>query len=231
MTEDFRVPARQSGEGREWPRMKPVFSVLAVMLPMRGGACQFAYQFKTHWTPLQRLYFPTFFETAHLAHAANRNLRPPRSVSLLLVAFPRGVRLAVDNDLTQAPLAPGEPAHAPRLLLSSGARQAGATRLSWQSLRFSMTSPCTLGSHAQSMANAPSGNSGATPGTPASSCLPSCSHWPSVRTRPTTDSDFSDACSRVQTLPPAPSFIGALAIIPGSASEPRRPRVFGSFCG
>jgi hypothetical protein len=136
MTEDLRVPARQSGEGREWPRMKPVFSVLAVMLAMMGGACQFAYQFKIHWTPLQRLYFPTFLETAHLAHSSNRNLRPPRSVSLLLVAFPRGVRFAVDNDLTQAPLAPGEPAHAPRLLLSSGARQAGATRLSWQSLRF-----------------------------------------------------------------------------------------------
>ena len=136
MTEDLRVPARQSGEGREWPRMKPVFSVLAVMLAVMGGACQFAYQFKTHWTPLQRLYFPTFLETAHLAHSSNRNLRPPRSVSLLLVAFPRGVRLAMDDDLTQAPLAPGEPAHAPRLLLSSGARQAGATRLSWQSLKF-----------------------------------------------------------------------------------------------
>ena len=67
MTEDLRVPARQSGDGREWPRMKPVFSVLAVMLAIMGGACQFAYQFKTHWTPLQRLYFPTFFETAHLA--------------------------------------------------------------------------------------------------------------------------------------------------------------------
>ena len=90
MTEDLRIPARQSGDGREWPRMKPVFSVLAVMLAIMGGACQFAYQFKTHWTPLQRLYFPTFFETAHLAHSSNRNLRPPRSVSLLLVAFPQG---------------------------------------------------------------------------------------------------------------------------------------------
>ena len=62
MTEDLRVPARQSGDGREWPRMKPVFSVLAVMLAIMGGACQFAYQFRTHWTPLQRLYFPTFLK-------------------------------------------------------------------------------------------------------------------------------------------------------------------------
>ncbi len=136
MSEDLRIPARHSGEGHEWPRLKPVFSLLAVMLASVGGAGQFAYQLKTRWTPLQRLYFSTFFETAHLAHSPNHNLRPPRSVLMLLAAFPQGVRLAVDSDVSQALHVPGEPASASPLMLSSVARQAGATRLSWQSLRF-----------------------------------------------------------------------------------------------
>jgi len=67
--------------------MKPVFSVLAMLLALVGGAFQFAFQFKRHWTPLQRLYFSAYFETAHLAHSSNRNLRPPRVTSLLLVTL------------------------------------------------------------------------------------------------------------------------------------------------
>ena len=136
MSEDLRIPIRHSGDGREWPRMKPIFSLLAVTLALMGGACQFAYELKTRWTPLQRLYFSNFFETAHLAHSPNHNLRPPRSVSLLLVAFPHGVRLAVDSDVTQAAAVPGEPASASRLMLSSLAREPGATRLAWQPLKL-----------------------------------------------------------------------------------------------
>ena len=136
MSDDLRIPARDSGDGREWPRMKPVFSLLAVLLALVGGAFQFAYQFKQHWTPLQRLYFSGYFETAHLAHSAKRNLRPPRVTPLLLVAFPRRARLAVDSDVTEKPTAAGEPVSPSQLMLSPVARQVGATRLAWQQMKM-----------------------------------------------------------------------------------------------
>src|SRR5579872_3325448 len=136
VSDDLQVPARHTGDGREWPRVKPVFSVLAMLLALVGGAFQFAFQFKRHWTPLQRLYFSVYFQTAHLAHSSNRNLRPPRVVPLLLVAFPRGARLAVDGDVTETPTATGEPASPTDLMLSPAARQAGATRLAWQPMRM-----------------------------------------------------------------------------------------------
>ena len=136
MSDDLQVPARHTGDGREWPRVKPVFSVLAMLLALVGGAFQFAFQFKRHWTPLQRLYFSVYFQTTHLAHSSNRNLRPPRVVPLLLVAFPRGARLAVDGDVTETPTATGEPASPTDLMLSPAARQAGATRLAWQPMRM-----------------------------------------------------------------------------------------------
>ena len=81
------------------------------------------------------------------------------------------------------------------------------------------------------MMTVPSGNSGATPGTRASSSLPSCSRSPSARIRPITGSAFSGGSSKGPMLLPAVSFIAVLAIIPVSASEPRSPRAFGSFCG
>jgi Type IV secretion-system coupling protein DNA-binding domain len=116
--------------------MKPVFSVLAVLLALVGGAFQFAFQFKRHWTPLQCLYFSAYFQTAHLAQSLNRNLRPPRVSSLLLVAFPRGARLAVDADVSEPPAVAGEPVLPTQLILSPAARRAGATRLGWQPLRM-----------------------------------------------------------------------------------------------
>jgi len=136
MSEDLRIPVRQSREGREWPRFKPVFSFLAVLFALIGGTCQLAHQFKNHWTPLQRLYFKTYFETAHLARSGNRNLRPPLVSSLLVVAFPHGARFAVDSDLTPATTVPGNSAPVGRLMLSDAARQAGAIRLYWQSLKL-----------------------------------------------------------------------------------------------
>jgi len=136
MSEDLRIPVRHTGDGHQWPRLKPVFSFLVILTALIGGACQFAYQFKNRWTPLQRIYFLTYFETAHLARSANRNVRPPRVSSLLLVAFPHGTRFAIERDVTPAPSGAGDPTSAAQLTLSDAARQAGATRLFWQSLKF-----------------------------------------------------------------------------------------------
>jgi hypothetical protein len=115
--------------------MRPVFSLLAVMLAVAGGVGEFAYQFKAHWTPLQRLYFSPYFQTAHLVRVRNPYLRRPRVVSMLAVTFPRGTRLGVDSDLISVPALPEQPPSAARFALSNVTRAAGAKRLEWRTLR------------------------------------------------------------------------------------------------
>ena len=136
MTEQQRIPARHSGYGHQWPHLKPVCSLLAGLLALAVGAGEFAYQFKRRWTPLQRLYFSAYFQTAHLAQTRNRALRPPRIIPVLVVIFPRGTRLAVDSDLSVVPAFPGAAPSEFRFVLSLPARQAGARGLAWQPLRF-----------------------------------------------------------------------------------------------
>ena len=136
MTEQQRIPARHPGHGHQWPRLMPVCSVLAMMLALAGSAGEFAYQFKRRWTPLQRLYLSAYLQTAHLVQTRNRTLRPPRIFPVIVVIFPRGTRLAVDSDLTVIPAFPGQAPSEFRFVLSLPARQAGARRLAWQTLRF-----------------------------------------------------------------------------------------------
>ncbi len=136
MTQQQRIPARHPGYGHQWPRLRPVRSLLVVVLALAVGAGEFAYQFKRRWTPLQRLYFPAYFQTTHLVETRNRALRPPRIVPVLVVIFPRGFRLAVDSDLIVIPAFPGEPTSKLRFVLSVPARQGGAVSLTWQTLRF-----------------------------------------------------------------------------------------------
>ncbi len=136
MNDDLRVPVRYPAQDRQWPRSKPVFTVLALFLALVAGAGEFAFQYKTSWTPLQRLYLSTYAQTAHLVETRNRNLRPARPYRLLYVVFSHQTRLALDADVASA-LPTSQPAgQLPDLALSSAALRARAQRLVWKSLKF-----------------------------------------------------------------------------------------------
>ncbi len=83
MNDDLRVPLRYSGQDRQWPRSKPVFTVLALSLALVTGAGEFAFQYKTSWTALQRYYLSTYVQTAHLVETRNRYPRPSRTYRIL----------------------------------------------------------------------------------------------------------------------------------------------------
>jgi hypothetical protein len=136
MNDDFRVPDRYSGENRQWPRMKPLFTVLALFLALVSGVVEFAHEYKTSWTPLQRTYLSTYVHTAHLVDSRNRYLRPPRAYAVLLVAFSHETHLALDSDITQALPETGAPNSRTQLVLSNAAIQAGAQRLVWQTSKI-----------------------------------------------------------------------------------------------
>lgn len=136
MNDDLHVPVRHAGEGREWPRSKPVFTLLALFLALAAGVLDFAYQYKTSWTPLQRAYLSTYIQTTHLVKTRNRYLRPPRAYRVLLVVFPHGTRLATDSDVTQAPPVTPVPNFSNEFMLSSAAAEAGARKLIWQTANF-----------------------------------------------------------------------------------------------
>ncbi len=136
MNDDLRVPVRYSGQDRQWPRSKPVFTVLALAFALVAGAVEFAFQYKTSWTPLQRYYLSAYVETAHLVHTRNRFLRPARPYRLLYVVFPHKTRLALDRDVTAALPASKPIGGLPDLTLSIAARRAGADRLEWRTTKF-----------------------------------------------------------------------------------------------
>ncbi len=132
MSDDLRIPIRYDGQTKPWPRLKPVFTVLAFSLALLTAAAEFAYQYRHSWTPLQRIYLSAYLQTAHLVETRNRSLRPPRPYRVLLVITPRGMRLATSRDVAQARSGIART----RLVLSKEAIQAGAERLAWQSREF-----------------------------------------------------------------------------------------------
>lgn len=67
-----------SGGQRHWPKHRPVFVMMAILLALACGAAVFAYQYKVRWTPLERFYFPAYFRTAHLVNSRNPYVRPTR---------------------------------------------------------------------------------------------------------------------------------------------------------
>jgi Type IV secretion-system coupling protein DNA-binding domain len=134
MAEEIQVPARYPNEGHRWPRHKPVFTMLALLAALVAGLGAFAYQFKTEWSPLQRLYFPIYFRTAHLVSTRNRFLLPPQQFRVLAVVFPHAMRIALDQDVILL----GEPVAASQsfpFVLSQAATQEGAKRLEWRTVR------------------------------------------------------------------------------------------------
>ena len=136
MTDDPRVPARDAGQGRQWPRSKPVFTVLALFMVLIAGTAEFAVQYKKSWTPLQRIYLSNYVQTAHLVETRNKYLRPPRPYRVLVVVFPHETRLAIESQVAQSPQAASTGSPRTQFVLSNAVVHAGAKRLVWRSLKF-----------------------------------------------------------------------------------------------
>lgn len=135
MVEDIQVPARYPNEGHRWPRHKPVFTLLAFTAALVAGLGAFGYQFKTEWSPLQRLYFPIYFRTAHMASTRTRFLRPPETFDVLTVVFPHSSRIALDQDVNPVPKPVAGSQSVPFALSQFAIRQ-GAKRLEWRGVRL-----------------------------------------------------------------------------------------------
>ena len=58
-------------EDHNWPRHKPVFSLLTLLFALLCGVGIFAYRFKTAWTPLQQYYLRDYFRTAQVSSSPN----------------------------------------------------------------------------------------------------------------------------------------------------------------
>jgi len=123
---------RHLGEEHNWPRPKPVFSFAALLCALFTAAITFAYQFKTKLDPLERLYFATYFRTAHPTSPRNPYLRPVHDWPLLVIVYRGKTRLAMNADL--------EPVAGRRgtsgLTITPAMLQDGAARLEWKSQRL-----------------------------------------------------------------------------------------------
>ena len=71
MNQERRPRTASFSEDHNWPRQKPVYSLLALLIALFSGAGIFAWQFKTVWTPLQQYYLPDYLRTAHLNSQRN----------------------------------------------------------------------------------------------------------------------------------------------------------------
>ncbi|MDE3179354.1 MAG: type IV secretion system DNA-binding domain-containing protein [Acidobacteriota bacterium] len=121
---------------RHWPRHRPVFVLMAILLALACGAAVFAYQYKTRWTPLERYYFPAYFRTAHLITSRNPYLRPSHSLMALFVVYPHETRIALNSEVIPA-LPPGSASRKTvAFALSNEAIHNSAQRLEWRSMRF-----------------------------------------------------------------------------------------------
>jgi hypothetical protein len=133
---DNRPRTAPFSEDHNWPRHKPVFTLLAFLFALLSGLGVFTYQFKTAWTPLEQYYLPDYFRTAHAGSPSNRFLRPPSPHKVLVISYPGMTRMALDSEVVPFPPEPGARRGLVNFTLSQAARQGSARRLEWQTLRL-----------------------------------------------------------------------------------------------
>jgi hypothetical protein len=128
---DQERTVRHLGEERNWPRYSPVFTLLAMVLAVAATLAVFAYQFKTKWSPLQRLYLKPYVWTAHLSSSRNPYLRPAHTWPVLTIAGVHECRLATNGDVELTAIAAGSPGFKP----TRAAAHSGAGRLEFRYIK------------------------------------------------------------------------------------------------
>jgi hypothetical protein len=130
------IPANPSGRDRNWPRHRPVFSLLAIAFAAMVAVGAFAIQFKTRWSPLQQYYLPTYLRTAQLASSRNPYVHPSGTYRVLLIDYPHVSRMALDGEVAPLDGQPQARARGTDFRLSRSAFRDGARELRWASLRL-----------------------------------------------------------------------------------------------
>src|SRR6266508_855268 len=106
-----------------WPRPKPVWTLTLLLVAALSGAAIGAHDYLREWTPLQRMYFPSYIRSQIVAAIGLTR----GSYQLLYVVDRKGERLAINEDVQPVTTDQGQPTVA----LSDAAVQAGARRLVW----------------------------------------------------------------------------------------------------
>ena len=126
MSPEIPIPTRPFSEDYNWPRRKPLFTLLAFLLALICGAATFAWQYKIRWRPLQRYYLPTYIRTPLTGSPSNHLPRLASPYLVLSIAYARRTHIAIDDEVQPAPLPPGTPAGPVAFCLSPAAIQNGA---------------------------------------------------------------------------------------------------------
>ena len=108
-----------------WPHPKPVWTVAVVMLAVTSSALTALYRYHSDWTPLQRVYAPTYLR-CHVMAALG--VTKSGQYRLLEVDTARGTRLALEEEVERASgVSPDLP-----FRLSDAAMRVGDRHVEWR---------------------------------------------------------------------------------------------------
>lgn len=110
-----------------WPRPKPVWTLSTLVIALASAAVFAAYDYREHWTLLQRAYFPSYVQS-QCAHAVGL---VTGTYGVLYVVTRQSDRVALNEDVQPATPATGEAT----MTLSDRARSGGGRALVWKSAR------------------------------------------------------------------------------------------------
>ncbi len=112
-----------------WPRPKPVWTLSLLLIAVLSGAAIGARDYIQEWTPLQRMYFPSYIRSQCVtAFGITRG-----TYRLWRVVGRTGERFAINEDVRPVTTQDGEATFA----LSDAAMQAGARQLVWPIRQYS----------------------------------------------------------------------------------------------
>jgi hypothetical protein len=119
----------RTGAAGTWPHPKPVWSLAVCLLAMASGGAIAAYRYHTVWTPLQRVYAPTWLRCQLMVALGFTKTGRYR---LLEVDGIAGTRLALDDEVQPGPVGGGPAA----LALTEAAVRIGGRRLLWRDASY-----------------------------------------------------------------------------------------------
>src|SRR5258708_33198626 len=114
----------RSDSAGTWPHPKPVWMMAALLIATVSAGAFGTYQYATVWTPLQRLYLPSYLRSALMG---GLGFTTNGRYHLLQVVSRTGSRLALDHEVRSVRTTTGESSFA----LTETAVQLGDQRLVW----------------------------------------------------------------------------------------------------